>query len=101
VVTAASVIPSDRIGVLGCVPKIQVAISMVIAIGLVVPGAAEPPCRTISRPPSLLMSVATVHWMLCATSATILGAGDINDEMRGPEWTCGLNKGVPIGPAGR
>jgi len=100
-VTAASVIPSDRIGVLGSVPKIQVAISMVVAIGLIVPGAAEPPCRTIRRPPSLLIPVATVHWMLCATSATILGAGDINDEMWGPERTCGLNERVPIGPASR
>ena len=44
-------IPSHAVGIRRRLPQVQVAICRVITIGFVVPGAAEPPRRSIFRDP--------------------------------------------------
>jgi len=96
VVIATTIIPPDGVWIFGCVPEIQVAIRMIVPIGLTVSCAPEPPSRVVCGPPCFLVTVPTVHRVFSAATAPILRAGDVNDEVGMSERASTLDEGLPI-----
>jgi len=81
VVMAVCIVVGDVVLVSGAL-QMHEAIGMVVTIRLVVASASEPPWSTIICAPCLdSASAARVHETPAIASATILGAGDIDDEM--------------------
>jgi len=97
VVMAVCIVVGDVVLVSGAL-QVHEAIGMVVAIWLVVAPAAEPPWSTIVCAPCLdSASAARIHEAPAISSTTILGARDINNEMRVTDGTSRFNERPPIG----
>jgi len=96
VVVAIAIIPCHTVLISWGMPQVQVAIGMVVSVGLTVPTAAEPPWRSIRGSPSPLRRDTNIHWTSCTPSTTILGPGDIDNPMRASQWFGRVNEDLPV-----
>jgi len=78
----------------------QVAVGSVVTVWLTILFTAEPPARTIRCAPGLLTSNSRVHSMFFASTTTICGISDINNEVRSIQWLGGCKESLPIISAG-
>ena len=76
--------------------NIEVTISIILAVGLHIPGASKPPRSTICCTPCFSATVGRVHGGSAAQSTTMVRAGDIDDEVGCPERFGRFEKGLPI-----
>jgi hypothetical protein len=81
-----AIVPSHTIFIWWGVPQVQVAICLVISVGLAICRATEPPSRTICSPPCLLSCIDRVHCVFRASTTTILRLSNINDPMWTAQW---------------
>jgi len=82
--------------VVRCIPQVQVAVGLVVAIWLAVWLAPEPPRRAVGSAPCALLGVLRVHCTFftapAASLAPIVRSGHIDDEMRCIQWTSRLDE---------
>jgi len=96
VVVAIAIVPSDTVLICRIVPQVQVAIRTIVTIWLVVPGTPKPPSRAICSFPSCLRRGGRCHGTACASTATVLGAGHIDDPMWASKLCGRADEGLPI-----
>jgi len=80
---------------------VQEAVAMVVAVGLVVDSAAEPPRGPIGCPPCRLLWCGRLHGISLAASASVLWASNVNDPVRSTQRTSGVQEGLPVPAACR
>jgi len=95
-VIAIVIVPCDFVGICRSFPQVQVAISVVIPVGLVVLRAAEPPRRGIFCHPRQLLRRLRVHGVTCTTSTTILRPRNINNPVWCPQRLCRFQEALPV-----
>jgi len=101
VVVAIAIIPGHTVSIGRLVPQVQIAICMVVAVRFIVPCAPKPPWRFVGSHPGLLIAVAGIEGMACATTTTILRASDIDDPIWGSKrGSARCKHGGPIATAG-
>jgi len=76
--------------------NIEVTISIILAVGLHIPGASKPPRSTICCTPCFSATVGRVHGGSAAQSTTMVRACDIDDEVGCPERFGRLEEGFPV-----
>jgi len=100
-VVAITIVPSNSVSICRFVPQVQIAVRMVIAVRFIVPGTPEPPWSLVGSHPGLLVVVAGIEGMACATTTAILRASDIDDPIWGSQRGSTRSKhGRPIATAG-
>jgi hypothetical protein len=92
---APVVIKCDAVLAVIC-SHIQVAIGFIVTVWLTILCAAEPPFRAISCAPRLLLSDTRVHGMICASTTTVRGICDIDNEVWSIEWFGRSKESLPI-----
>jgi len=60
---------------------VQVAVGVVIAVRLVVPGISQPPRTAVSSPPRALLAHSTLHGVLGAATATVGPTSYIHNQV--------------------
>jgi hypothetical protein len=99
VVVALRVVESDTVFILElCFPEVHIAIRSIVSTRLAIFSTSQPPGGAIRSFPRLLFPVEGVHGVGCASTATVLGASDVNDPVRGTEWSSRIQEGLPITP---
>jgi len=61
---------------------VQVAVGVVVAIRLVVPGISQPPSAAVGSPPRTLLGGGALHGVLGAATTTVGGTSHVNNEVR-------------------
>ena len=77
-------------------PQVQIAVGIVVSVGLTVPRASEPPWSAIHSCPCALVVVFRVHGVSSATTTAVGGASDIDDPVWSPERPCRSQEGLPV-----
>merc|ERR1711981_1361837 len=80
VIVAVAVVKAHVVGV--HIVDVQVAVGVVVAIRLVVPGISEPPSAAVFSPPRALLSSVAPHGVLGAATTTVGGTSHVNNEVR-------------------
>jgi len=101
IVVAVVVIEVQGVWTCWVVVDVHVAVPVVVAVWLVEDSAAQPPWRTIRGPPSSLLWGSRHHGILLASTTSILGTSNVDDEVRGTQCRSRGEESLPVSTAGR
>jgi len=83
VITTAAVVEAHVVRV--HIVNVQVAVRVIVAIRLVVPGISQPPRAAVTSPPRVLLGHAALHGIPRATAASITSTSDVHNQV-GASW---------------
>jgi len=98
-VVTLRIFESDTVFILElCFAKVHVAVRGIVATRLAIPSTSQPPGGAIRGLPRLLFLTEGVHGTRRASATPVLGASDINDEVRGAKWQSRIDESLPVTP---